>query len=162
MTTPQDVIDLGSSDEESIDLSAIFFTPPRDFDPEFEAIHLNNAPQPPSSTHVRLDPYPACLAEILSIFPDIALDHVRLMYDKHVQAAGPVMANENDSTTAQALIIAQALIGEILDGGRFPKEKERAKELKRKRTDRSSDEEEAARWKNADPRHSPLAYSKIA
>ena len=58
--------------------------------------------------------------------------------------------------------VAQAVIEGILDGGRYPREKERAKELKRKRVDRNSDDEEAARWKHAGLRDDTLEYYKVA
>lgn len=161
MATPQNIIELVSSDDESIDLYASFDAPPSHPKPGsegIEATHFNDTSIHESSSDARFDPFSACKNEVLKIFPEIALDHVRSIYDKCVQAAGPYLANDNP--------IAQAVIEDILDVGTYPKEKERAKErvkeLKRKRADRNSDDEEAAVWKTADLGDDPLLYSEAA
>lgn len=79
--------------------------------------------------------YEACLQEVLEVFPDISRDHVQQLYDAQM----PVPM---DGQT-----IPQHLISQILDKGKYPKEKDRLKELKRKRFV-DSDEEEVAYLKN--------------
>ena len=95
--------------------------------------------------------FETCLAELLEVFPDICREHVQSLYNK---------LNRQDGPYAQTA--AQVLIERILDGGNYPKEKDRIKELKRKRNDKHSDEEEAARWKYADMRDNAIEYSKVA
>ena len=83
--------------------------------------------------------YETCLTEVLEVFPDISHEHVRQLYDTRVQSLDHELRRAD---------IAQELILQILDGKAYPKEKDRINELKRKRTEvLSSDEEEAARWK---------------
>lgn len=98
-----------------------------------------------------VSPYDVCLAEIVEVFPDISREHVKSLYNDLDHQNGPY-----------AQTPAQILIEKVLDGGNYPKEKDRIKELKRKRSDRNSDEEEAARWKYAELRDNALEYSKVA
>ena len=153
---PRDVIDLDSEDD---------FDLKEDSDNSFFDLYLNEevsgvhtspvpggTPAPSSSVPpTTVSPYNTCLAEILEVFPDISREHVQSLYDK--------LNHQNDPYAQTA---AQALIEKVLDGGNYPKEKDRIKELKRKRSDRNSDQEEAARWKFADLRDNALEYSKVA
>ena len=83
--------------------------------------------------------YGLCLTEILELFPDISHDHVEQLYNSDVQRfSGHGMQNS----------LVQHLIEKILESGKYPKEKDRLKELKRKRY-RDSDEEEIAQLQNA-------------
>ena len=115
---------------------------------------LGDLGEPPDlwATHIDENTYyEACLAEILEVFPDICHDHVRQMYDAQVQ--------KNVDHDLQRLGITQELILQILDIKKYPKEKDRINELKRKRSDTvNSDEEEAARWKDVDRGPETNAY----
>ena len=93
--------------------------------------------------------YDACLQEVLEIFPDISRDHVQHLYD--AQLLQP--------RNGQA--IAQHLITQILDAGKYPKEKDRLKELKRKRF-ADSDEEEVAYLKNLERNPFDSQYTQVA
>ena len=81
--------------------------------------------------------YDTCLQEIMEIFPDISRDHVQQLYDAQL-----LQPRDGQS-------LAQHLITHILEKGKYPKEKDRLKELKRKRYV-DSDEEEAAQMKDLD------------
>ena len=165
--SPRDVIDLlseseeegggggGGGDVERQDDSDNFFFD--DFlNEDVSGVHIapvpSRTPDPYSSeSRALVSPYEQCLTELLEVFPDISRDHVQSLYNGldhqnglHVQTA------------------AQILIDKVLDGGKYPKEKDRIKELKRKRSDKNNDEEEAARWKYADMRDNPSEYSKVA
>lgn len=153
---PRDVIDLLSEedtdDQDESDNS--FFD--NYLNEEVSGVHISLVPSRtplPHSSEPRIvvSPYDACLAEILEVFPDISREHVQSLYN-----------NLNHQNGPYAQTAAQILIEKVLDGGNYPKEKDRIKELKRKRSDRNSDEEEAARWKYADMRDSALEYSKVA
>ena len=88
-----------------------------------------------------LPSYERCLTEILELFPDISHDHAKKLYDAEVEAP---------RQGGSPLTIARDLIEKILDKGKYPKEKDRLNELKRKRL-RDSDEEELAELRNAEP-----------
>ena len=79
--------------------------------------------------------FDGCLEKILELFPDISHQYCREIYD--AQLPNPV----------QGQLIAPTLITQILDKGKYPKEKDRQRELKRKRLI-SSDDEEIAYLKN--------------
>ena len=157
MDPPRDVIDLLSEDEsdgqEDSD-DSLFNNYLND---DVSGVHTSplpgRTPAPYSSgPRMAASPYETCLAEILEVFPDISREHVQSLYDNL----------NHQATTPFAQTAAQVLIERILDGGKYPKEKDRIKELKRKRSDKNSDEEEAARWKYADMRDNALEYSKVA
>ncbi len=101
-----------------------------------------------------IDSYQACLPEILEVFPDISHDHVQQIYDKDFEAIGPYERHNNTT--------AQRLIGKILDNGNYPKEKDRIRELKRKRSSKNIDEEEAAKWKYMNLRDDSAEYAKVS
>ena len=87
-------------------------------------LNMEDTPGRPTEPLMNVDillDFDACLREVLEIFPDISHDHVQELYD--VQLPHPV-----DGQT-----VAQNLITQILDKGKYPKEKDRLKELKRKR-----------------------------
>ena len=107
-----------------------------------------------SGTTGPVDGYQSCLRGILELFPDISREYVQQIYDKHTEATGP---NERPNSA-----IASSLIDKILDTTNYPKEKDRIRELKRKREDKSMDEEEAAKWKYMDLRDNPAEYAKVA
>jgi len=73
-----------------------------------------------------------CLHRILEIFPDIAHDHVRQLYQDKSQGG------------ASGVELYDDLVRLILDSESYPKERERRQELKRKRQDSqdASDTEE--------------------
>ena len=147
---PRDVIDLDSDEDSDNSLFDNYLND------EVSSVHITPAPDRnptlySSGPRLAASPYEICLAEILEVFPDISREHVQSLYNSLNHQNGPY-----------AQTAAQVLIEKILDGGKYPKEKDRIKELKRKRGDRNSDEEEAARWKYADLRDNALEYSKVA
>ncbi|KAL9103910.1 MAG: hypothetical protein Q9163_001103 [Psora crenata] len=94
-----------------------------------------------------------CVKDILEVFPDISHEHVRDLY------------NTQAASHDYAQTLAQQLIERILDSGPYPKERERlrkSKELKRKREDKNSDDEEADRWRSAGPRNNHFGYAQGA
>ncbi|KAL8692598.1 MAG: hypothetical protein Q9218_002414 [Villophora microphyllina] len=91
----------------------------------------NGHPQPPIMTS------DSCLTEVLEVFPDISRDHVKSLYDTHVSAGIQAFGGS----------LSEHLISQILDGGKYPKERDRQNELKRKRSSaQTSDDERAAKW----------------
>lgn len=84
--------------------------------------------------------YERCLSEVLELFPDISRDHVKILYDTKLQ---------HDRTESPPPTIVQDLIEKILEKGKYPKEKDRLNDLKRKRS-RDSDQEELAELRNAE------------
>ena len=153
---PRDVIDLLSEEDSDgqEDSDHSFFD--NYLNEEVSGVHISPVPgrtPTPYSNGPRtaVSPYDICLAEMLEVFPDISREHVQSLYNNLSHENGPF-----------AQTAAQVLIEKVLDGGNYPKEKDRIKELKRKRSDRNSDEEEAARWKYADLRDNALEYSKVA
>ncbi|KAL8716594.1 MAG: hypothetical protein Q9225_006084 [Loekoesia sp. 1 TL-2023] len=85
--------------------------------------------------------YEQCLQEVLEVFPDISHEHVKELYD----------GRQTVEVVAPNIPMPEALISLILDGGKYPKERDRLNELKRKRlSELNSDDERAAEWKNAD------------
>lgn len=154
---PRDVIDLLSEDEENDgeDYSDNSFFE-NFLDEDVSGVRISpvpiRTPAPYSSeTSTVVSSYEKCLTELLELFPDISREHVRSLYNGLDQ---PI--------SLHAQTAAQVLIDKVLDGGKYPKEKDRIKELKRKRSDKNNDEEEAARWKYADMRDNPQEYSKVA
>ena len=153
MDTPQEIIELSSSsDDEYYETEVDVPQPsprrtrlePFDFD---AFLSQDNADEqglaPDLDEHVPGASYDYCLNEITEVFPDISHDHVKQLYEKH---SDPLL---QDFANSRAL--SQSLIEQILDAGKYPKEKDRLREireLKRKREDPRSPEEEAARWKN--------------
>ena len=153
---PRDVIDLDSDEDTGgqEDSDNSFFD--NYLNDEVSSVHISPVPsQTPatfaSSLSAAILTYDACLAEIIEVFPDISREYVQSLYNNLDQRHGPY-----------AQTAAQILIEKVLDGGNYPREKDRIKELKRKRSDRNNDEEEAARWKYADLRDNALEYSKVA
>ena len=97
-------------------------------------LNMEDPPGLPDRSNVEVQApsgFDGCLEKILEVFPDISHEHCREIYD--AQMLNPV----------QGQPISQTLITEILDKGKYPKEKDRQKELKRKRLTNSDDEEVA-------------------
>ena len=92
--------------------------------------------------------YQTCLNAVIEVFPDICHDHVQQLYDAGLQDPENLQPAVLMHTPQD---ISQGIIMKILDGGgKYPKEKDRIKELKRKRSMKlNSDDEEAARWRDA-------------
>ena len=82
-----------------------------------------------------------CTNELLELFPDISHEHLKDLYDIE-------MRNLRQGSDSNAVI--SIIIEKILEKGKYPKEKDRLKDLKRKRHD-DSDEEELAEIRNAEP-----------
>lgn len=155
-SVPPDIIDLEDDSSDEQDVFQDFLTPDTIGD-GVEAFRFSpNPSSSPINGGTRNDnyrSYESCLQEILELFPDISKDHFHELYNKQKENGNPYQQ-----------LLAQTLIEQILDqnGGQYPKEKDRIKELKRKRNDRNSDEEEAAWWKYADLRDDPMEYAKVA
>lgn len=87
-----------------------------------------------------LPDYERCLDDILQVFPEISYDHVKELYDAEVK-----IFQQDDASNA----LVPNLIDKILEKGKYPKEKDRLKELKRKRA-LDSDEEELAEFRSTE------------
>ena len=153
-----EIIDLSDEDGDDIDES------PFDFD---EFLANNNIPDHVGAMNIThdneidsnsvgnlIDGYQSCLKRVLDVFPDVSHDYVQQIYDERVEAIGSDGRHED--------MVAPSLIEKILDGGAYPKERDRIRELKRKRSDKDVDEEEAAKWKYMDLRDDPTEYAKVA
>lgn len=95
----------------------------------------------PSAELIEASSFDKVCHEVVEVFPDISLDHVRQLYD----------ARDLQDNNLGGAGLAQEIILNILDGKTYPKEKDSIREKKRKRSqDLDSDEEEAARWRTVD------------
>jgi hypothetical protein len=104
--------------------------------------------------HNTTDDYQTCLNRILEVFPDISHDHVQQIYNKDIEAIGPYERHN--------INMVERLVGKILESDKYPKQRDRVRELKRKRSDKDVDEEEAAKWKDMDLRGAPAEYAKVS
>ena len=77
--------------------------------------------------------YEGCVLAIKAVFPDISLDHVKELWDKSDGAHFKV-----------ADVYYQRLIEGILDVGPYPKERDRLRDLKKRK--RASPEAEAGKF----------------
>jgi len=154
------VIELSDDDEDYSDGSVYDFE--RNFLANDSEIETDDEPLDvgqdngtrPSGRRNLLDGYQSCLGDVLEVFPAISHDYVQKLFSKE---------NENLGVNAgQEITVAPRLIENILDHGVYPKEKDRIRELKRKRTDKDNDEEEAAKWKYMDLRDDPAEYARVA
>ena len=91
-----------------------------------------NAGIDPNLLVVSPESYEECLGKILEVFPDISHEYVRETWTKE----SAVVAAEGN-----LLRTSQHLIEVLLEGGKYPKERDRQRELKLKRK-READEEE--------------------
>lgn len=136
-----------AADEDAEDHQSLAFRdsePLMAFDDDFT---FEGASEPP-------DPEQACLEKVLEVFPDIDHEHVRQMYQARPLVAQGGALNGSPS---------EELILKILDGGVYPKEKERRNELKRKRAaSAGSSEGETAAWEAADREKASGHYSEEA
>ena len=114
--------------------------------------HSEKAPSGSLDNSVNL--YNMCLVEILEVFPDISQMYVQRLYGQHVALAKP--SDQLEGT------VAQLLIDKILDERTYPKEKDTAKDLKRKRSTASLDDEEAVKWKRMERGPDSEAYVDVA
>ncbi|KAL8968215.1 MAG: hypothetical protein Q9183_002567 [Haloplaca sp. 2 TL-2023] len=96
-----------------------------------------------------------CLEQVLEVFPDVSHDHVQTLYDE-------LFAGETQ--VAVGAPIPELLIAQILDGGKYPKERDRQRELKRKRstTKQDSDDERKAKWQTPEHVTKGQIYSEQA
>lgn len=150
------------SDEDGYDSDGSSYNLERDFllhndeiQNDVEAMNIAQIHETtPSGIRNPLDSYQSCLKEIVEVFPDISHDHVQQIYNQHMGV--PILNQRQEGR------VAPTLIEKILDGGNYPKERDRIRELKRKRSDKDADEEEAAKWKYLDLRDGPTEYAKVA
>ena len=113
---------------------------------------IPQSPPWPDAGESVLPGYDGCLREILDIFSDISHDHVQELYDSEM--LNSVVGQEQHTIT-------QNIITQILDKGKYPKEKDRQKELKRKRL-ADSDDEEIAYLKNLERGEATFQYSHMS
>ena len=102
-----------------------------------------NFDQPLRPSTITIDPktrYRLYLDKVLEVFPDISLDHARSLYDTSQQQ--PLHSPDDD--------VSQAIITQILDTGKYPKEKDKKKDTKRKRTTGSGSDEDDSEWTSPD------------
>ena len=93
--------------------------------------------------------------KVLEVFPDICHEHIRLLYNARTRAFG-----EQQSAAPQD-DISQGVIMQILDTGKYPKEKDKKKELKRKRSSGAAGDEDDAEWTAQDrPKPDNTHYSE--
>ena len=86
-------------------------------------------------------PYDNCLQKVLEVFPDVSHDHVKSLYN----------SQPPNALSPDGIPVSQELISLILDGGKYPTERDRQNELKRKRDELpDSDGERAAKWASID------------
>ncbi|KAL8769461.1 MAG: hypothetical protein Q9209_004522 [Squamulea sp. 1 TL-2023] len=86
-------------------------------------------------------PYDECIQKVLEIFPDVCHDYVRSLYDRYPP----------NTLSPDGIPRSEQIISQILDGVKYPKERDRQNELKRKRTQLpDSDDERAAKWASID------------
>lgn len=108
---------------------------------------LDNS-QPTLDTLVRFE---KCQKQILDVFPDISLEHLKSLYDA-------CLSRRLEKVPPAADDLAQELIAQILDREKYPKESERRRELKRKRSAAAtSDDERATKWRNTSRADTELA-----
>ena len=87
--------------------------------------------------------YQIYLDQILGVFPDICLDHIKKLFNAHIRAG-------NDQSAITANDFSQAIITQILDTGRYPKEKDKRRDLKRKRPTKEESDDEGIKWTSPD------------
>lgn len=109
-----------------------------------------------SESYSPIDDHQICLHGILEVFPDISHNHVRQLYDKDIDTLRPQDWQINTAI--------QRLIEKILDGGKYPKERDQIRELKRKRSEKeiNQEEEEAAKWKPLTTRDYSAEYARLS
>ncbi|KAL8732490.1 MAG: hypothetical protein Q9166_002704 [cf. Caloplaca sp. 2 TL-2023] len=152
---PRNVVEITDSSDDDRDLRLEDFMTAEELQ---AAVHrsllpLNRTPEPPDLTgndawnpqlagNVRtavVAPYDQCLQKVLDIFPDISHDHIKSLYDSHPSKA----------ISPDGVPLSEEIISQILDGGTYPKERDRQNELKRKRSEvENSDDERAVKWRN--------------
>ena len=118
-------------------------------------LDMEGFPSPPPLTFdEENDPpqgFDSCLRKILELFPDISHLYVQELYDAQ-------MLVSVQGQTLQTTI--ENLTNLLLEKGKYPKERDRLKELKRKRPD--SDEEEVAYLKSIERGEATFQYSHIS
>ena len=160
MNSVYEIIDLSDEDgdvanESHLEYERDFLAIDNEIGDEVEARNMGLEREiRPSHICSTFDSYESCLREVLEIFPDVSYDYVQQIYNKHIEVMGPFEKKEDT--------VARRVIEEILDSGTYPKEKDRIRELKRKRTDKDVDEEEAAKWRYMHLRDDPIEYCKVA
>ena len=110
---------------------ALDLIPDAPLPPNHHGWSLHRFDNVPTST---VTPYDQCLRKVQEVFPDVSIDYVKNLYDRHPPK----------TPSPDAIPISEEIISQILDSANYPKERDRQNELKRKRAD--SDEERAAQW----------------
>ena len=104
-----------------------------------EAIPQPVAPQSPPTPVLITDPgvlYELYRDKVLEVFPDVCRDHLTTLYNAQLEGLGV------ERTAAANDALSQAVILQILDAEKYPKESDRRKKLKRKRRSGSDSEGE--------------------
>ena len=104
-----------------------------------EAISPPAAPYEPPVPILITDPgllFELYLNKVLEVFPDVCRDHVTALYNAQLEGFGI------ERTAAANEALSQAVILQILDSEKYPKESDRRKLLKRKRRSGSESEGE--------------------
>ena len=157
VSLPREVIEIEDDDTDHGRLSEEVFTldnageaflpiSPEDRDRD-QALLLDwTAPDFISSPLEATDPaalYRICCDQILGVFPDICLDHVKKLFNTRIEAGQEqLILTAND--------FSQAIITQILDDGKYPKEKDKKKDLKRKRSTEPDSNDNDIQWTSQD------------
>jgi hypothetical protein len=116
-------------------------------EPQEPSTELNAVPSPANPGNAPEDghaSYTKCLEDLSCIFPDICSEYVRGLFDTWMQVRRYGQNSDQIHDACHDLTV------QILDASSYPKEKDRIKELKRKRSQAlNSDEEEELKWKDA-------------
>ncbi|KAL8947596.1 MAG: hypothetical protein Q9222_006136 [Ikaeria aurantiellina] len=147
---PREVVEITDSSDEEQDVRLEDFMTNREFEdvlhqafgltpgPIAQDNHIDaEIPAADTAPIVDVQQYEECRRIVLDVFPDVSHDHLRSLYDDHIATGEPVLGASS----------SEALISQLLDGGKYPKEKDRLNELKRKRS-LKSDDERASTWTN--------------
>ena len=123
-----EIIDLDSdtSDEDSPFMGPVASS-------HVEPSNLNRRLPAPAQQGIDPKAYQKCLEAVLAVFPDISHDHVQQLWNR--SAWGALIGSD---------MLNQTLIERILDEGAYPKEKDRLRELKKRK--RASPEAEAGKF----------------
>ncbi|KAL8871596.1 MAG: hypothetical protein Q9174_002608 [Haloplaca sp. 1 TL-2023] len=106
---------------------------PNNFNFDGAASPMDNIPNPSPSY------FSTCLQQVLEVIPDVSHDHVQTLYNGLLSG---------ETQVAAGVPLSELLIAQLLDGGKYPRERDLQRELKRKRsmTRQDSDEERKAKW----------------
>ena len=105
---------------------------------------------PPSGNKTASEPFGVCLAQVLEVIPDVSHEHVHKLWTQ--QTADAI-------NRGIRVVISHQLVDALLEATSYPKERDRQRELKRKRDEAEDPEQAVTRWK---ARASPFEYNGVA